>query len=456
MNRGGRFGGGTTLLTVYVVLLFGIPASYVVAPLGSVGAPAQVFALGLLMWWLLRWLSRPLAPSGLAQPVRLMALLVAATVVASYVAAMLRPIVSVESRAADRGLLLVLSWLGLILIAGDEIGSLPAFGTLLRRLVTAGGLVALLGIVQFQTGQVLVDRLVIPGLSTHSDVGSLAARSGFARPSGTATHPIEFGVVLTMLLPLALHVALSETNRRPLARWFPIAAMALAVPISVSRSAVVCTIVALGVLVPALPRRTRRVTYACTAVAMAVVYVAVPGMLGALLKLFTRVGTDDSAASRTNSYTLAEQFVQNSPLFGRGFRTFLPEYRILDNQYLVTLIETGIVGLVALLGLLGTAMFLAWRVRRRSTDPHTRRLAQALLASTAAGAASLALFDGFSFPMAAGLLMLVLGLVGSLARLTAARDVVSSVGERSTAHPVATPGHGTGTDAGTSPEPLTR
>jgi O-antigen ligase len=436
VNRAGRFGGGTTLLTVYVVLLFGIPASYVVAPLGSVGAPAQVFALGLLMWWLLRWLARPLAPSGISQPVRRAALLVAASVMASYVAAMLRPIVSVEARAADRGLLLVLSWLGLILIAGDEIGSIPALDTLLRRLVTAGGFVALLGIAQFQLGQVLVDRLVLPGLTAHSDVGSLAARAGFARPSGTATHPIEFGVVLTMLLPLALHVALSDSHRRPLARWFPIAAMAMAVPISVSRSAVVCTVVGLAVLVPTLPGRTRRVTYVCTAAAMVVVYIAVPGMLGALLKLFTRVGSDDSAASRTNSYTLAEQFVQNSPLFGRGFRTFLPEYRILDNQYLVSLIETGLVGLTALLGLLTTAMFLAWRVRRRpSTDPETGRMAQALLASTAAGTASLALFDGFSFPMAAGLLLLVLGLVGSLDRLTAARDVVSAVGGQGSSRP---------------------
>jgi len=349
---------------------------------------------------------------------------------------MIRPIVGVETRAADRGMLLVLSWLGIILIAGDEVGSRPRLDTLIRRLVIGGGVVAALGIVQFFTGQVIVDRIPIPGLSLHSDVGALAARSGFARPAGTATHPIEFGVVLTMLLPLAVHVALSDTSRRRSVRWFPIAAMALAVPISVSRSAIVCTFVALAVLLPALSRQARRVTYVCTGVALVVVYVAVPGMLGALLKLFTRVGSDDSASSRTNSYALATQFFENNPLFGRGFRTFLPEYRILDNQYLVTLIETGLVGIAALLGLLGTAAFLAWRARGRGADPHTRRLAQALLASVAAGAASLALFDGLSFPMAAGVLMLLVGLTGSLDRLSSARRVTSRVAaERSTPLP---------------------
>ena len=49
------------------------------------------------------------------------------------------------------------------------------------------------------------------------------------------------------------------------------------------------------------------------------------------------------------SYAIAGEFIGRAPIFGRGFSTFLPSYRILDNQYLGLLIETGIVGLVAFL-----------------------------------------------------------------------------------------------------------
>jgi hypothetical protein len=57
-------------------------------------------------------------------------------------------------------------------------------------------------------------------------------------------------------------------------------------------------------------------------------------------------------------------------------------------------------------------------VRRRSADPATRSLAQALTASIAAAACSFALYDAFSFPMAASLLFLIMGCVGALARVT--------------------------------------
>ena len=54
----------------------------------------------------------------------------------------------------------------------------------------------------------------------------MLGREGLTRPAGTTIHPIEFGAVLTMILPIALHYALHDKYRSKLARWFPVAAIA--------------------------------------------------------------------------------------------------------------------------------------------------------------------------------------------------------------------------------------
>ena len=75
-------------------------------------------------------------------------------------------------------------------------------------------------------------------------------------------------------------------------------------------------------------------------------------MLGSILGLFTGIGDDSSAQSRIDSYSVAASYIVNSPFVGRGFGTFLPRYRIFDNQYLQSAVEIGLVGIVVLLGLL--------------------------------------------------------------------------------------------------------
>jgi hypothetical protein len=62
----------------------------------------------------------------------------------------------------------------------------------------------------------------------------------------------------------------------------------------------------------------------------------------------------------TDSYGLAFESIHRSPLSGRGFRTFLPEYRILDNQLPGTAVQLGLIALLALLA----AIISAVRARR--------------------------------------------------------------------------------------------
>lgn len=408
------------LLTLLIILVIAIPSSLIFAPLGGAGTPAEVLGYVLLVYWVFRRVAagpRTRLPLG---PVHLATLAFIAAILTSYVAATIRPIVAQEVSAADRGLLSTLAWLGMIFAAADGPQDRHALDTVMRRLCLGGGLLALLGITQFVTKMPLTNYIQIPGLSVNADLSAIIGRNGLSRPAGTAVHPIEFGAALTTILPIALHYAMVDRHRSMASRWFPVVAIAVAVPISISRSAILSAIVALAFLLPTWTRTQRHQAYGSIVVLFGVLYLFVRGLLGTLTSLFTGIGTDSSAKSRTDSYSVAVDFIKREPLFGRGFRTFLPSYRILDNQYLGLLIEVGIVGLVALLTLTFTSIFTSRAVRRGGSDASTRSLAQALAASVAASAVSFALYDAFSFPMAASTFFLVIGCSGALYRLSRA------------------------------------
>lgn len=409
---------GALFVWCYVVLLLAVPSRLVFAPLGGAGTPAQVLGIGGLLWWTWHWLAQPTNHELRAQPLRRAMLAFAAALIVSYFAAVLRPINDVELRSAEMGLLSLMSWLGIFLVALNGIPDRARLETLISRLVMAGGLVALLGIAQFITGRALTDAIQIPGLSVNSVLVGVRDREGFNRPSGTALHPIEFGAAMTLLLPLCVYAALHHRHLGAIRRWFPVVAIAFAVPLSISRSAMLSSIVVLMILLPSWTRSMRRAALLGMIFGIAAFFLLVPGFLGTMIGLFSGVGTDSSALSRSSSYALAWEFISRAPITGRGFMTFLPAYRILDNQYLLLLIDAGVVGLLGLLGLFGTAIVAGARLRGKVDDERTRCLALSLLASTASAAASFAFFDALSFPMLSGLTFLVLGMLGCLHRIT--------------------------------------
>ena len=228
-----------------------------------------------------------------------------------------------------------------------------------------------------------------------------------------------------MVLPLALALAMADRERSALRRWMPVAVLLACLPLSISRSTLLAGTVGLVLVVATWPRLERRFATLGLLAAVPFVYVAVPGMLGSLLGLFTRIGSDSSALSRTGSYDIAADFIGRAPVLGRGFSTFLPEYRILDNQYLGLAVETGLVGLTAFAVLLGSGLLAAARARSASRDLLPSQLAAGLFGAVASGGVTLALFDGLSFAMTAGVLFLVLGLCGATRRLVAESTVIS-------------------------------
>jgi polysaccharide biosynthesis protein PslJ len=404
-------------LTVYCVLLYALPSRLTIAPLGGAGPPAVIVGLGLGGWWLLERLQRSTPGPTLSHPVRRWCALAVLCVGVSYVVAMTRAIGPQEVTTANLGLVSVLSWAALLVVTEEGITSQDRLDTLLRRMVLAGGLLAALGIVQFVTGRLWVDHISIPGLVANQALGGGTSRGAFTRSAGTSLHPIEYGALLTMLLPLATNLALSDRTRSALRRWLPVALMSMAVVLAISRSAVVCAVVGMLVAAVRWSPAVRRGALLATTGLLTLVFVTIPGMLGTLATMFTGLGSDSSTLSRVDSYATAGYFIDSAPLFGRGFATFLPTYRILDNQYLLLMVEVGLVGCAAFVALMASGVRSALRARRLATDPDVATRAQGLAAAALAGAVGLAFYDGFSFPMASGTLFLVLGLAGAQLRL---------------------------------------
>lgn len=404
-----------TWLSVYLVLLFAVPSKLVIGPLGSAGAPSMAVGLASLLLWVLIGVGTARAAPGGPRAVRVALGLFLLSVGVSYVVAMSRPIVSSEVSPADVALLSLLAWSGTLLLAHDGISSPARRDQLVWRLALAGGALAVLGLAQFVIGELFVDRISLPGLTLTSPY-ELGERNGRVRPQGTATHPIEYGVLVTMLLPLALHVGFQHTQRRALVRWAPAAASLALVPATGSRSAYVGAAVGLVIMLIGWKGPRRRMMLGVTAAGTLAGMVVAPGMLASILGLFTGASEDPSVASRTGSFSLAGDFIARDPLFGRGLGTFLPTYRIFDNQYLLLLVTIGVVGTALFCGVGAAAVRVLLRARARTaaTDPGSHDLALALIASVVVGFVSLFFFDAFAFPMTMGALFLLIGLAGTL------------------------------------------
>lgn len=409
-----------SLLSFYTLLLIGIPAGIIFAPLGGAGGLSSMFAVILLLVYIVLWLHPRLGLDHRRQPIRVAGVILACVTVAAYVTANRQSLPQLEVNGADRGLISVAGWLGVLIIAADGITTLARLRVLLRRIVIGGTAMAAIGITQFLTGFDVTKYIVIPGLVRQSALSDQLSRNGLHRPSATAAHPLEFAAVLGMCLPLAVHQARHAPPGLRGRRWLQVALIAAALPLTVSRSAFLVIAVAAFVLIPTWPKRERRVAYVVILISSVGLWLTVPGLLGTIRDLFLAVGsgTDSSAVSRSSAFASALPFIRQHPWLGRGFGTFLPQtYFFTDDQYLNSAVEIGIVGLLAIVALFITGWIEARNIRRLAADPSDRDLAQCLAAAIATSAVSFSTFDALSFAMAAGLTFLLLGCVGAAWRL---------------------------------------
>ena len=406
------------VLSFYLFLLMVLPADLVFPPVGAAGGPATLFALLVFLIYLGMWLRQGEHLDHGRQPMRLIAVLFTCVIVASYASANRHSLPVLEQNAADRGLMFTFGWLGVLLLAADGIDSAQRLRTLFRRLVLGATIMAIVGAIQFSAGKNLADYIQIPGLAALPQFTDLLTRGAFIRPYSTASHPIEFGAVLVMSLPLALHQARFAVQGKRIWRWMQVAIILSVTPMTVSRSAILALAVAGLVLLPTWTRRERRLAYGLVAVAIAAIWLIVTGLVSTLGDLFLKISSDPSTASRTKAIGLAWSYVVQNPWLGRGFGTFQPAtYFFVDDQYISSIIATGIIGLVALVMIFVAGWVTARAARRLLVNAESRDLAQCLAASVAVAAVLFTSYDALSFPMASGLTFLLLGCCGAYWRM---------------------------------------
>lgn len=409
------------LLSIFVVVLFLLPARFVVVGAGAAGRPAVAIGLSALVLWALAFL-RPRKVRRRPQVMKWLLAVHFLIIGTAYVLGLDRGLQAVELRAADREMIVLFSLLGIALAAMDGLPTRLALDHVLLRVSYAAGAMGIIGAIQFLTNFDPTRLISIPGLALNRGLISVGHRGpdGIPRVAGTAGHYIEFGVVLALVLPVALHYArYALTPSQLRARWACVVLIGISIPFSVSRAGIVAVAVALVIASGGWHWRTRLNIAVGTLIGAALLRFIKPGLMETITGLFASVGTDPSIAGRTNDYEIVATYIRDRPWFGRGPGTFIPEkYVLLDNHWIAQVVSAGYIGAATLAILFLAGAVMALTIGRQTEDERTRDLAQALLAALATAAVTSFFFDSMHFAIFAGMVFLLLGVVGALWQLS--------------------------------------
>jgi len=242
-------------------------------------------------------------------------------------------------------------------------------------------------------------------------------RAGLNRAYASAQHPIAFGAALALVLPIAAAFAFLRRS----AIWVGCVALILMGSLaSVSRTSFVMVGVAAATLAILRPRAARQALPFVLPLLVAI-QIALPGTFSTVRELFLPKGglveqqaNQSVGSGRVASFGPAIDEAAHHPLLGRGFGTRIvgdvPKRNsfILDDEWLSTTLEIGLVGLIAWVWIFYRFCSRAIREARRNEDERGWLLA-ALAASIISFAVGMIFFDAFSFIQATFLMVIILG-----------------------------------------------
>ena len=299
-------------------------------------------------------------------------------------------------------------------------------------LVASASVVGFLTLLEARTGVNAFSHLgsIIPVLRPLPFIAEGVAtdnRGGGVRAFGSAQHPIAMSAVFIMLLPLA--AVLVRTRGR---LWLIACAfLVLGAVSTLSRTGISMLVMETGVLAWLRPGYVRRL-WPAVIPALLLIHVAMPGNLGTMLQSFfpkgglaaqqgnTQVGSGRLA---TLMPALRKEFLPD-PLLGEGFGTrvtgreeVVPQNApITDNQWLATLLETGMIGAGAI-----SWLFLRFvrRLGRAAKDDDSPEgwLLVGFTAGVAGFAFGMLTYDAFSFIQVTLVMFILLGLGSALMRV---------------------------------------
>lgn len=415
-----RHADGATLVCLFVVAILVVPARLVFRGIPLSLTPADVMALAVGMCWLCAHFTTTLGVAKGHSPVRTALFVYVVAAVATYGYATYGYLPGDELKLADHAAVLVLAVAGVALGICDGIGRMDRLDFVLKAVVAAGAVVAFVGVCQYMFNIDLTRYLKLPIFRYTSETGFITERSG-RRVAGTTGHPIEFGVLCSMLVPLAAHYGFRARRLgEPALRWWVCAALIGAgLMFSVSRSAVLGFGCAAAVLFLGWPARRRLQAFGVLIGFLAVIKVVSPGLLGTFYNLFANAGSDDSVKYRTHDYAAAAAEISRHFWLGRGMGTwYAPKHQVFDNQWILTMVENGAVGTAAFALVFIVAIYAALKSRYLDADPNVRDVALSLVAGLVVPLIGSATFDLLSFHTVTGLAFLYIGAAGALLRIT--------------------------------------
>lgn len=405
------------MLQVFIVAAFAFPSDTVIRVIGAQGYVASLVSILLFLAWVLTAIFGFHDPLHTRHPVRGALGMLWLSSLLSYAAMPFFGPTDAERLSAERWMMLLAGMSGVILVAAEHLRAPRDIMRVIRTLVWGSTFTGLTAMMQFflhwDVKPLL--RVVLVGFTTNFAISGFQAREALTRVSGTSTNPIELGVIAAMTLPLAIWLGFFDTARSRLKRWLPVPVIAMCVPMSVSRSAVIGLCVSLGLFLVMLPAVQRAWLLMFVPVGLVVVFGTTPGYLRTIGNSFGLGTTDPSITNRLNNYPRVMAAFQQAPWLGRGGGTDLPPdaTKILDNQYLKSAIELGGFGFFALCLYFFIPAIAVLVARRRFADERFRSLCAAIAGGCLAAAIGAYTFDCFSFAQFAAVDAVMVGLSGA-------------------------------------------
>ena len=331
---------------------------------------------------------------------------------------------TLELGLAIKKLTLLVAFVSLFLVVASSVrpAEVRPFLTLMLVLAVICGLGILY---EYRFGENLFyvwSAKLLPSFFQVAEVNSMAVDEvGRRSVIGSADLSLEAVAMLSLALPIAL-VRLMHTKRAASRVLYGLATCILlgAMVATYRKSALLAPLTVCLVLAYFRRRELLRVAPLGVVILLAIPALA-PNALGSVVDQFqpNRLGVA-TVSDRVSDYDAIRPDLLSHLLFGRGFGSYEHTvYRVLDNDLLMRIVETGLVGLIAYVLMLAMIFGIAVPIVRRR-DPVWSPPALMIAAAAAAFLVLSALFDAMSFPHGPYILVILAGFLAVVAE--AARE----------------------------------
>jgi polysaccharide biosynthesis protein PslJ len=333
---------------------------------------------------------------------------------------------SVETDAV-KGLLFFASVIAVFFLVISLVRTLADVDFIVRVLTGCGAVVAFFALIEAKTGYNVFHHLsqILPFLRATGG-GTEITRGGRLRVYASAEHPIALSALFAMLVPFALYRAICFKQ----VRWWAAAGVLLFATFATeSRTGIVMLLID-GLVYIWLRGPEMKRLWPLVIPMLLAIHIALPGRLGSFRESFFPANgivaqqTDQAVGSgRIATFwpAIHKEFTPN-PLFGEGFATRIttpddtvpvPNAPILDDQWLGTLLETGLLGALCLAWLFIRFVRKLGKQAKHDRSPRGWILAAAV-AAVAAYAESMLTYDALGFTQETFVLFLIIA-VGCIA-----------------------------------------